>query len=37
MKPSIRPTETYTEPNFLRLHTAGQTDELRVVTIEHLA
>jgi hypothetical protein len=38
VKPSIRPTETYTEPNFLRLHTAaGDGESTRVVTIEHLA
>lgn len=38
IKPSIRPTETYTEPNFLRLHTAAGPDtELRLATIEHLS
>jgi hypothetical protein len=39
VKPSIRPTETYTEPNFLRVYTAEQPDPLgqRVATIEHLA
>lgn len=38
VKPSIRPTETYTEPNFLRLHTSpAQEDEIRLVTIEHLS
>jgi len=26
VKPSIRPTETYTEPNFLRVYTAGQSE-----------
>jgi len=37
VKPSIRPTETYTESNFLRLHTyAGARDAGRRVTIEHL-
>lgn len=38
-RPSIRPTETYTESNFIRLHTAardGGTTALRTVTIEHL-
>lgn len=38
MKPSIRPTETYTEPNFLRLHTAARPGVAdRLVTIEHLS
>jgi len=39
VKPSIRPTETYTEPNFLRVYTAEQPAPLgqRVATIEHLA
>jgi len=39
VKPSIRPTETYTEPNFLRVYTAGQTapQAERVATIEHLS
>jgi hypothetical protein len=36
VKPSIRPTETYTEPNFLRLHTVP-AEEGRLVTIEHLS
>lgn len=37
-KPSIRPTETYTEPNFLRLYTApAESVALRVATIEHLS
>lgn len=38
-RPSIRPTETYTESNFIRLHTAahaGRTSALRKVTIEHM-
>jgi hypothetical protein len=38
VKPSVRPTETYTESNFLRLHTypaAGGADGRRV-TLEHL-
>ena len=37
VKPSIRPTETYTEPNFVRVYTAaarGAGD--RIATIEHL-
>ena len=39
VKPSIRPTETYTEPNFLRLHTSPAKEEAssRLVTIEHLS
>ncbi len=38
VKPSIRPTETYTEPNFLRVHTiAGRSREARLATIEHLS
>lgn len=39
LKPSIRPTETYTEPNFLRLHTApaGEESAARLVTIEHMS
>ena len=37
VKPSLRPTETYTESNFLRLHThAPARDTSRRVTIEHL-
>jgi hypothetical protein len=39
VKPSIRPTETYTEPNFVRVYTAaggGQPSE-RLATIEHLS
>ena len=39
VKPSIRPTETYTEPNFLRVYTAEQPEPRgqRLATIEHLA
>lgn len=38
LEPSIRPTETYTEPNFLRLHTGvGPGASERVATIEHLS
>jgi hypothetical protein len=39
VKTSIRPTETYTEPNFLRVYTAEQPDPLgqRLATIEHLS
>jgi hypothetical protein len=44
LKPSLRPTETYTEPNFLRLHTApapgvdeSSASAARLTTIEHLA
>lgn len=39
VKPSIRPTETYTEPNFLRVHTAQppRANGSRLATIEHLS
>ena len=39
VKPSIRPTETYTEPNFLRLYTAAASrgDGACLATIEHLS
>ncbi|HEX7237745.1 MAG TPA: hypothetical protein VF405_12335 [Gammaproteobacteria bacterium] len=39
VKPSIRPTETYTEPNFLRVYTGEQSepDGRRLATIEHLS
>ena len=38
VKPSIRPTETYTEPNFLRLHTCADPGTAqRLATIEHLS
>ena len=39
VKPSIRPTETYTEANFLRVYTAEQSEPhgQRVATIEHLS
>jgi hypothetical protein len=39
IKPSIRPTETYTEPNFLRLHTHAGPHEraTRLATLEHLS
>lgn len=39
VKPSIRPTETYTEPNFLRLHTfvRGEGDATCYATLEHLS
>jgi hypothetical protein len=38
VKPSLRPTETYTESNFLRLHTfpAERGGTGRRVTLEHL-
>lgn len=36
LKPSIRPTETYTEPNFVRVYTAPRASE-RIATIEHLS
>ena len=39
VKPSIRPTETYTEPNFLRVYTGEQSPPHgeRLATIEHLS
>ena len=39
LKPSIRPSETYTEPNFLRVHTTAQPEPSagRLATIEHLS
>lgn len=39
LKPSIRPTETYTEPNFLRVYTLEQPrpNGQRLATIEHLS
>jgi hypothetical protein len=38
VKPSIRPTETYTEPNFVRVYTAASSEGGgRVATIEHLS
>ena len=38
VKPSIRPTETYTEPNFLRVYTAEREPRgERLATIEHLS
>jgi hypothetical protein len=39
LKPSIRPSETYTEPNFLRVHTTAQPrpSTQRLATIEHLS
>jgi hypothetical protein len=39
VKPSIRPTETYTEPNFLRVYTGEQSLQhgQRLATIEHLS
>lgn len=35
LKPSLRSTETYTEPNFLRLSTEGPEATENVVTLEH--
>jgi hypothetical protein len=37
-KPQVRSTETYTESNFVRLHTIVSRDgaAMRVATIEHL-
>jgi len=40
LKPSIRPSETYTEPNFVRVYTAAANAEpraQRLATIEHLS
>jgi hypothetical protein len=38
VKPSIRPTETYTEPNFVRVYTAAARKAGdRLATIEHLS
>jgi hypothetical protein len=39
IQPQVRPTETYTASNFLRLHTAPEPEagRLRLVTIEHLS
>jgi len=39
LKPSIRPSETYTEPNFLRVYTAASATQRaeRLATIEHLS
>ncbi len=39
VKPSIRPTETYTEPNFLRLHTYSRPSEpdIRLASLEHMS
>ncbi len=39
VQPQVRPTETYTESNFLRLHTAPEPGDrcLRLVTLEHLS
>jgi len=39
VKPSLRPTETYTEPNFLRVYTASPEEPRgpRLATIEHLS
>ena len=38
MLPDIRPTETYTESNFLRIHTFPKRGEpdIRLATLEHL-
>jgi hypothetical protein len=37
--PSIRPSETYTEPNFVRVYTGAPAAErgARLATIEHLS
>jgi hypothetical protein len=39
LKPSIRPSETYSVPNFLRVYTAAQGEPRgeRLATIEHLS
>lgn len=36
-EPELRDSETYTESNFLRLHTAPAADaDTRIVTLEHM-
>jgi hypothetical protein len=39
IEPSVRPTETYTEPDFIRVHTYLRPREHadRLATIEHLS
>jgi predicted metal-dependent TIM-barrel fold hydrolase len=37
LKPSLRSTDTYTEMNFLRLHTAGEKQSDPLVTLEHFS
>ena len=37
LKPSLRSTDTYTEMNFLRLHTAGEDSSEPLVTLEHFS
>jgi hypothetical protein len=37
IKPSLRATETYTESNFVRLHTRPAQGAERAVTIEHMS
>jgi hypothetical protein len=39
LTPRIRPSETYTEPNFLRVYTAAKPESRseRLATIEHLS
>lgn len=38
VKPNMRSTETYTEPNFVRVYTAATPDTReRIATIEHLS
>ena len=39
LKPSIRESETYTEPNFVRVYTAahGEASGERLATVEHLS
>ena len=37
VKPSIRPTETYTEPNFLRVYTAEQPEPAWATVGDHRA
>jgi hypothetical protein len=37
IKPTLRATETYTESNFLRLHTRSAPGAERAVTIEHMS
>lgn len=37
LKPSMRSTETFTEANFLRLHTEGDDRSDNLVTLEHFS
>jgi hypothetical protein len=37
IRPSLRATSTYTETNFLHLHSAGADPNAALVTLEHFA